>query len=73
MLRLIGDHELDQMEHSIQESQVIERVLTEYLIEGGATCREEELHLRSKLLHYSIEKILMKTGYCVLGKCKTCH
>ena len=42
MLKLVNIAELDRLESTLQNSKLINRVLTDYLLDSNATSKEEE-------------------------------
>ena len=62
MLKLVKRAELDRLEATLQKSKLIHRVLTEYLLDGNVTSKEEEEAIRERLIQISMEKVLKKTG-----------
>jgi hypothetical protein len=62
MLKLVNIAELDRLESTLQNSKLINRVLTDYLLDSNATSKEEEESIRERLIQISMEKVLKKTG-----------
>jgi len=66
MLKLVNRVELKRLETTLQNSKMINRVLTDYLLDSDVTVKEEEEAIRERLIQISMEKFLKKTG-CFLN------
>ncbi len=62
MLKLVNIAELKRLESTLQKSKLIDRVLTDFLLDSNATSKEEEVAIRERLIQISMEKVLKKTG-----------
>lgn len=62
MLKLVDMAELERLEATLQKSRLINRVLTDYLLDNNITVKEEEEAVRQRLIQLSMEKVLKKTG-----------
>jgi len=62
MLKLVKMAELERLESTLQKSKLINRVLTDYLLDSNVTSKEEEVVIRERLIQISMEKVLNKTG-----------
>ncbi len=62
MLKLVNMAELERLESTLQKSRLINRVLTEYLLDSNVTSQEEKNAIRERLIQISMEKVLKKTG-----------
>lgn len=62
MLKLVKMAELERLESTLQKSELINRVLTDYLLDSNVTSKEEEAEIRERLIQISMEKVLKKTG-----------
>lgn len=62
MLKLVNIAELERLESTLQNSKVIHRVLTDYLLDSNVTSKEEQESIRERLIQISMEKVFKKTG-----------